>query len=142
MAREAKKTKSKAKSKQKRRNWRDVDIQELMILPDEVIFNAEDFGFKIDGDNLVVDQGAEGGFMEKLDKILEQNELILEYTKKIEDVIDGIDNLESFLMSKLGNDFEKIRHVWVNYKEGKIGKKGLIKEGAKIIGKKFLKIFF
>ena len=77
-----------------------------------------------------------------MDKIIEQNELILEYTKKIEDVIDSIDNLESFLMNKLGNDFEKIRHVWINYKEGKIGKKGLIKEGAKIIGKKFLKIFF
>jgi len=77
----------------------------------------------------------------KCDDIKSCNELILEYSMKIEQVIDQIDNLEDFLIRHLGKDFEQIKHVWSNYKKGVIGKKGLIAEGAKILGKRFLKLF-
>jgi hypothetical protein len=77
----------------------------------------------------------------KCDDIKSCNELILEYSVRIEKVIDGIENLEEFLISHLGKDFEQFKHVWAKYKSGEIGKKGLIAEGAKVLGKRFLKIF-
>jgi len=77
----------------------------------------------------------------KCDDIKSCNELILEYSMKIEQVIDQIDNLEDFLIRHLGKDFEQIKHVWSKFKTGQIGKKGLIAEGAKILGKRFLKLF-
>ncbi len=77
----------------------------------------------------------------KCDDLKSSNELILEYSKKIENVIDNIDNLEEFLMNKLGGSFERIRHVYERYKNGEVGKIEFVKLGAKIIGKKFLQIF-
>ena len=55
--------------------------------------------------------------------------------------MDQIENLEEFMMNRLGKDFDKIKHVWTKFKNGDVGKGALIKEGAKIIGKKFIKIF-
>ncbi len=69
------------------------------------------------------------------------NELILEYSKEIENAISQIENLEEYLIKHLGYDWERIRHVWDKYKSGEIDRKELIYEGAKIIGKKFLSIF-
>jgi peptide/nickel transport system substrate-binding protein len=69
------------------------------------------------------------------------NELILEYSKEIENAISQIENLEEYLITHLGYDWERIRHVWDKYKSGEIARKELIYEGAKIIGKKFLRIF-
>ena len=42
-------------------------------------------------------------------------------------------------MDNLGSDFNKIKYAWQQYKDGEIGKGALIKEGIKIIGKKFIK---
>jgi ABC-type transport system substrate-binding protein len=69
------------------------------------------------------------------------NELILEYSKEIENAISQIENLEEYLISHLGSDWERIRHIWDKYKNGEIDRKELIWEGAKLIGKKFLSIF-
>ena len=77
----------------------------------------------------------------KCDDIKSCNELILEYSMKIEQVIDQIENLEEFLMKRLGGEFQRIKHIWTKYKNGKIDKKGLITEGAQVLGKRFLKLF-
>ena len=80
-------------------------------------------------------------FSIKLDDIKSDTELIKEYTSQIEDLMDKTEDLEAFLIKHLASDFEKIRFAWKDYKEGKINKKGLIKNGIKIIGKRFIKIF-
>ncbi len=67
--------------------------------------------------------------------------LIKDYTSQIEEVFDRIDDLESFLINNLGGDFTKIKYVWQQYKAGEITRKELIKEGLKLIGKHFAKIF-
>ncbi len=77
----------------------------------------------------------------KCDDLKCSNELILEYSQRIELVMDQIENLEEYLMKHLGSNFEKIKDFWEKYKVGEIGKRELITEGAKIIGKKFIKIF-
>ncbi|MFX1344988.1 MAG: leucine-rich repeat domain-containing protein [Promethearchaeota archaeon] len=58
----------------------------------------------------------------------------------IDQIFDKTDNLEEYLKSHLASDFEKIKDKWQDYKSGKIGRKELIKEGIKIIGKKFIKM--
>lgn len=78
-------------------------------------------------------------FSEKLDDIKSDTEVIKEYTSQIEQIFNRVDDLESFLIKKLGNDFQKIQTAWNQYKEGKIGKAGLIKEGLRVIGKNFIK---
>jgi len=78
-------------------------------------------------------------FDEKLDSIKMDTELIIEYTKQIEDIFDRVDDLEQYLIKKLGNDFQKIKVAYQQYKEGKIGRTGLIKEGLKALGKMFIK---
>ena len=78
-------------------------------------------------------------FSVKLDDIKSDTELIKEYTSQIEDLFDKTDDLEDFLKERLATDFQKIKFAWQDYKDGKYGKKGLIKQGIKIIGKKFVK---
>lgn len=77
----------------------------------------------------------------KMDDIKSDTELIKEYTSQIEEIFNRIDDLEGFLIDNLGSDFTKLKYTWDEYKSGKIGKKELIKEGIKVIGKKFLKAF-
>ncbi len=77
----------------------------------------------------------------KCDDLKSTNELILEYSQRIELVMDQMDNLEDFLIKNLGSNFEKIKHVWSKYKAGEAGKRDLIAEGAKMIGKRFIKLF-
>lgn len=75
----------------------------------------------------------------QLDDIKSDTELIKEYTSQIEEIFDKVEDLEDFLIQSLGSDFAKIKHAWQDFKAGKITKGGLIKEGLKIIGKKFVK---
>ncbi len=65
-------------------------------------------------------------------------ELIKEYTSKIEEIFERVDDLESFLIKNLGSDWTKVRYAWQEYKEGIIDKKQLIKEFIKVLGKKFI----
>ncbi len=74
------------------------------------------------------------------DDIKSDNELIKEYSSQIENIFDKLDDVESFLKKNLASDFEKIKYVWEDYKLGKINRKQFIKEGIKLIGKKFIKI--
>ncbi len=75
----------------------------------------------------------------KLDDVKSNTELILEYTSQIEKVLDNQEDLESFLKERLASDFQKFKYAWQDYKAGSINKTELIKEGFKIIGKKFVK---
>ncbi|MBA7692864.1 hypothetical protein ES703_101436 [subsurface metagenome] len=74
----------------------------------------------------------------KCNYIKSDTELIREYTSQIEEIFEKQDDLEEFLKDHLATDFEKIKYAWRDYKVGKIGKLGLIKEGLKVIGKKFV----
>ena len=62
------------------------------------------------------------------------------YTSQIEEVLDKTEDIEDLLLKRLGSDFDKIKHAWADYKDGKIGKSGLIGAGIKMIGKKFVKV--
>lgn len=78
----------------------------------------------------------------KVDGIKNDTELIIEYTSQIEEIFDKQTDLEAFLQDRLQSDFEKIKDSWQDYKEGKIGKKELIKVGLKSIGKVFVRQVF
>ncbi|MFX1275077.1 MAG: hypothetical protein ACFFAT_08545 [Promethearchaeota archaeon] len=79
---------------------------------------------------------------EKCDDLKSTNELILEYSGKIENVLDSIEDPSLFLTHRLGeNESNKIIAAWEDYKKGKINKKEFIMEGVKTSGKKFLKAF-
>jgi len=78
-------------------------------------------------------------FNNKLDDIKSDTELIKEYSAQLEDIFDKTKDLEGFLVDKLGSDFNNIKHAFKAYKAGDMGKAGLIKEGLKMIGKKFIK---
>ena len=80
-------------------------------------------------------------FSIKLDDIKSDTELIKEYTAQIETIFEQVDNLEAFLQKRLGSEFSKIKSAWKRYKRGAINKKGLIMEGVKILGKRFIKSF-
>lgn len=75
----------------------------------------------------------------KLDDIKSDTELIKEYSAQLDIIFDKTKDLEGFLIDKLGSDFNNIKHAFKAYKAGEMGKTGLIKEGLKMIGKKFIK---
>jgi len=54
--------------------------------------------------------------------------------------IKDLDELENFLIDKLGSDYDKIKDIWSDYKNGKIGKKELFKREIKLVGPKALKL--
>lgn len=75
----------------------------------------------------------------KLDDIKSDTELIKEYTSQIEEIFVKTKDLEGFLKQHLASDFEKLKFAWHDYKSGNISMKGLIKEGIKICGYRFVK---
>lgn len=54
--------------------------------------------------------------------------------------IKDFDDLQNFLIEKLGNDYERIKDIWNDYKNGKIGRKELFKRIIKLLGPKVLKL--
>ncbi len=78
-------------------------------------------------------------FNVKLDDIKSDVELIKEYSPQIELILDKQEDMEAFLKARLAKDWEKVKGIWQNYKDGKINKAELIKSGIKLIGKKFVK---
>lgn len=79
---------------------------------------------------------------DRLKNIMGNVENILEIQKITDSYLKNkIDNLEDYLKSHLGSDWEKLKDTWQLFKDGKIKKRGLIKSGIKIFGKKFLAIF-
>lgn len=74
------------------------------------------------------------------DDIKSDTELITEYSAQINDILDKMEDVELYLKEHLASDWEKIKYIWQDYKTGKIGKKELIKQAIKTLGKKFVKI--
>jgi hypothetical protein len=52
-----------------------------------------------------------------------------------------IEDVESYMMDKLGSDWSQLKHNWQEYKEGEISRGEFAKEALKKLGKKFLGIF-
>ena len=75
----------------------------------------------------------------KLDEVKSDTELIKEYTSQIEEIFEKTEDIESYLKSHIGSDWEKIKHIWDEYKKGKITRKQMIMKCIKILGKKFIK---
>ena len=120
----------------------------------EGLYDKQDVGLSValkkveDGSKLVVKAMSDRAekltdllkdFSIKLDDIKSDTELIKEYTSQIEEIFEKTEDLEMFLKTRLATDFQKIKNAWEDYKTGKIGKKELIIEGIKIIGKRFVK---
>ena len=75
----------------------------------------------------------------KLDDIKSDSELIKEYSEQLEKIFDKTKDLEAFLIGQLGSDFVNIKFAYQAYKAGEMSRAALIKEGLKMIGKKFIK---
>ena len=71
-----------------------------------------------------------------LEKIALKNSFI-----NVEEEIDKIDDLESFLKEKLSSDWEKIKTSFTAFKTGELNKTLFIEVAVKNIGEKFLDIF-
>ncbi len=65
-------------------------------------------------------------------------ELIREYSEKIENFMDQIDNLEEFLRKNLGSEIKEIEDLMYQYLGKQIQKDVFIKKGLQILGKRFL----
>ncbi len=62
-----------------------------------------------------------------------------EIANNIEKILENQDNIEDFLMKKLGSDWDIIKDAWKDYKEGQINKKQLIFKCIRQVGVKFIK---
>ena len=79
----------------------------------------------------------------KCDDIKSDTELIIEYSSQIEELftkLGKLDDIEEYLKQKLASNWEKIKDIWKKYKTKEIDLKTFLKEGLKIIGKKFIKL--
>ena len=77
----------------------------------------------------------------KCDSIKSDTILIKQYTEQISDLIDGINNLESYLRKRIGSDVDKIKVALDDYRNGKIKKVTLITKCIGVLGKRFVKAF-
>lgn len=71
----------------------------------------------------------------------QSDERLEEVAANLEILLERQEITEAYLKEHLGTDWEKVKDYWQQYKEGKIGKKALLKFGLKIAGKGFLKMF-
>lgn len=103
---------------------------------------------KFDGLEIKGDFGKADEIKQQIDSLRSQfreahNQLELkldDIISNIDQIFDKTDNLEEYLKSRLASDFEKIKDRWQDYKAGKIGRKELIRESIKVIGRKFIKM--
>lgn len=77
----------------------------------------------------------------KCDSIKSDTILIKQYTEQISDLIDGIQDLESYLRKRIGSDVDKIKVALEDYRNGKIKKATLIAKCIGVLGKRFVKAF-
>ncbi|MFX1494540.1 MAG: TIR domain-containing protein, partial [Promethearchaeota archaeon] len=68
-------------------------------------------------------------------------ELLREYSEKIENFIDQIDNLGDFLRKNLGAEIEKIEEFMHQYLSEQIDKEEFVKKGLQLLGKRFILMF-
>jgi len=77
----------------------------------------------------------------KCDDIKSDTELIKEYAAQIEEVIDKIDDLEGYIIKRMGSVPDKLKAALKNYKEGKISKGKFVLTGISVLGKSFISMF-
>jgi len=77
----------------------------------------------------------------KCDSIKSDTILIKQYTEQISGLIDGIEDLESYLRKRIGSDVDKIKVALDDYRNGKIKKGTLITKCIGVLGKRFVKAF-
>ena len=78
----------------------------------------------------------------KLDEIKSDTQLIKEYSSQIEDIFEKLEKLEDieiYLQQKLASDWDKIKETWQRYKSKEIDIMEFLKDGTKIVGKRFIK---
>ncbi|MFX0030328.1 MAG: hypothetical protein ACFE8B_14040, partial [Candidatus Hermodarchaeota archaeon] len=68
-------------------------------------------------------------------------ELLREYSEKIDNFIDQIDNLERFLTINLGTYYGQIEDILDQYLGNQIEKDDFLKQGVQLLGKKFILSF-
>ncbi len=68
-------------------------------------------------------------------------ELLREYSEKIENFIDQVDNLEEFLSINLGIEFREIEDILHQLSRNEIEKGEFIKRGLQLLGKQFILLF-
>jgi hypothetical protein len=122
-----------------------IVLKDLEEIVEDLIFSGKiKAKIRKDGIAFIEENPLIGIALETVDvlhEIKDDTELISQYTSYIEDVFDKTENIEEYLRSHLGSEFEKIQNAWQDYKEGKIDKREFIKTGIKEIGKKFIKVF-
>ena len=59
----------------------------------------------------------------------------------VESQMAKIENLEDYMMRKLGSDFDQIKNNWNMYKEGEITRTDFVKVALKKLGKNFIGLF-
>lgn len=77
----------------------------------------------------------------KCDSIKSDTVLIKQYTEQISNIIDGIQDLEKYLIKRIGSDFDKIKDVFKDYRSGGIKKGAFIAKCIGVLGKRFIKAF-
>lgn len=85
---------------------------------------------------------------ESLLEIHQNQTVLLEQTQQLQTVLESqfdlvIENqakIEEYLFEKLGSDFEKIKHLWVMYKEKQLTGREFVQKATKILGTKFSRI--
>ena len=77
----------------------------------------------------------------KCDSIKSDTVLIKQYTGQISDLIDDIKDLEKYLRKRIGSNFEKIKVVLDDYRNGGIKKGAFIAKCIGVLGKSFIKAF-
>jgi len=78
----------------------------------------------------------------KLDEIKSDTQLIKEYSSQIEDIfekLEKLEDIENYLQQKLASDWDKIKGTWQRYKSKEIDLMEFLKDGTKIVGKRFIK---
>jgi len=80
----------------------------------------------------------------KFDLIIDQysnlEEMLEDISEDLANHTKDFEGLQNFLIDKLGNDYEKIKDIWDDYKKGKIGKKELLKRIFISLGPKVIKV--
>jgi len=79
----------------------------------------------------------------KLDEIKSDTQLIKEYSSQIEDIfekLEKLEDIENYLQQKLASDWDKIKETWQRYKSKEIDIMEFLKDGTKIVGKRFIKM--
>jgi tetratricopeptide (TPR) repeat protein len=77
----------------------------------------------------------------KCDDIKTDTELIKEYAAQIEEALDKIDDLEGYIIKRMGSVPDKLKAALKNYKEGKISKGKFVLTGISVLGKSFISMF-